>query len=53
MNFDIKGNYRIKTQGLLGLSQAIYMNKVLEEFKIEKCFASVVAIQKGDRFNFN
>ena len=33
-----------RSQGLLGLSQKTYINKVLERFKMEKCSASVVPI---------
>lgn len=36
---------------LLGLSQKSYINKFLERFGVEKCYASVVLIQKGDKFN--
>ena len=35
---------RDRSQGLLGLSQKAYINKVLERFKMEKCSASVVPI---------
>ena len=40
-----------RSQGLLGLSQKAYINKVLEKFKMERCSASVVPIQKGDKFS--
>ena len=43
--------FRDKSQGLLGLSQKAYINKVLEKFKIEKCSTSIVPIQEGDKFN--
>ena len=33
-----------RSQGLLGLSQKAYINKVLERFKMEKCLASHVLI---------
>ena len=36
---------------LQGLSHKTYINKVLERFKMENCFASVVLIQKGDKFS--
>ena len=36
--------FRDKSQGLLGLSQKIYINKVLERFGMEKCSASPVPI---------
>ena len=42
--------FRDRSQGLLGLSQKAYINKVLQRFKMEKCSASVVPIQKGDKF---
>ena len=40
-----------RSQGLLGLSQKTYINKILERFNLEKCSAGVVPIQKGDKFN--
>ena len=40
-----------KSQRLLGLSQKAYINKDLERFKMEKCFVSVVPIQKEDKFS--
>jgi len=40
-----------KSQGLLGLSQNAYINKVLERFRMDKCSASLVPIQKGDKFS--
>ena len=40
-----------RSQGLLGLSQKTYINKILERFNMEKCSAGVVPIQKGDKFN--
>ena len=43
--------FRDRSQGLLGLSQKAYINKVLEKFKMERCSASVVPIQKGDKFS--
>ena len=33
-----------RSQGLLGLSQKAYINKVLERFRMEKCSSSVVPI---------
>ena len=42
---------RDRSQGLLGLFQKAYINKVLERFRMEKCSASVVSIQKGDKFS--
>ena len=60
-NFEMKdmgeANYVIgieifhdRSQGLLGLSQKTYINKILERFKMEKCSAGKVPIQKGDKF---
>ena len=43
--------FRERSQGLLGLSQKTYINKILERFNMEKCSAGVVPIQKGDKFN--
>lgn len=43
--------FRDRSQGWLGLSQKAYINKVLERFKMDKCYASVVPIQKGDKFS--
>ena len=43
--------FRDKSQGLLGLSQKAYINKVLERFRMDKCSASPVPIQKGDKFS--
>ena len=42
-----------RSQGLLGLSQKTYINKVLERFRMEKCSSSPVPIQKGDKFSLN
>ncbi|CAM8884098.1 unnamed protein product [Rhodiola kirilowii] len=39
-----------RSQGLLGLSQTSYINKILERFRMDKCSASVAPIQKGDKF---
>ena len=43
--------FRDRSQGLLGLSQKAYINKVLERFKMDKCSAGIVPIQKGDKFS--
>ena len=40
-----------RSQGLLGLSQKGYTNKVLKRFKLEKCSTRIVPIQKGDKFS--
>ena len=63
-NFDMKdmgeASYVIKikihtdrTQGILGLSQKTYINKVLERFWMKDCWPSVAPIVKGDRFNLD
>ncbi|RYE20331.1 MAG: hypothetical protein EOP45_11235, partial [Sphingobacteriaceae bacterium] len=44
---------RDRSQGWLGLSQKAYINKVLERFKMDKCSAGIVPIQKGDKFSLN
>ena len=38
--------FRDRSQGILGLSQKAYINKVLERFKMESCTLSPVPIQK-------
>ena len=43
--------FRDRSQELLGLSQKSYINKVLERFRIDKCSASPIPIQKGDKFS--
>ena len=43
--------FRNRSQGLLGLSQKGYTNKILERFRMEKCSARIVPIQKGDKFS--
>ena len=43
--------FRNRSQGLLGLSQKAYISKVLERFKMDKCSAGTVPIQKGDKFS--
>jgi len=40
--------FRDRSQGLLGLSQKAYINKVLERFRIDKCSTSPVPIHKED-----
>ena len=39
--------------GILGLSQETYINRVLEKFRMKDCSLSVAPIVKGDRFNLN
>ena len=43
--------FRNRSQGLLGLSQKSYINKVLERFRMENCSTGIVPIQKGDKFS--
>ncbi|KAK9089019.1 hypothetical protein Scep_028101 [Stephania cephalantha] len=43
--------FRDRSQGLLGLSQKGYINKVLERFQMDKCSAGIVLIQKRDKFS--
>ena len=43
--------FRNRSQGLLGLSQKGYINKVLERFRMESCSAGIVPIQKEDKFS--
>jgi hypothetical protein len=42
--------FRDRSHGTLGLSQKAYIERVLERFKMENCFASVAPIKKGDKF---
>ena len=43
--------FRNRSQGMLGLSQKSYINKVLERFKMQNCSTSPIPIQKGDKFS--
>jgi hypothetical protein len=45
--------HRDRFQGILGLSQETYINKVLERFQMNDCSPSIAPIVKGDRFNLN
>lgn len=45
--------HRDKHQGILGLSQETYINKILGRFRMKDCSPSVAPIVKGDRFNLN
>ena len=40
-----------KSRELLGLSQKVYIKKVLEKFNMNKCSPMVVPMQKGDKFS--
>ncbi|KAH9760840.1 Integrase catalytic domain-containing protein [Citrus sinensis] len=42
---------RDRSQGILGLSQETYINKVLERFRMKDCSRSVAPIVKGDKFS--
>ena len=44
---------RNRHQGVLGLSQETYINKVLERFRMSDCLPSIAFIVKGYRFNLN
>ncbi|GJX04434.1 retrovirus-related pol polyprotein from transposon TNT 1-94 [Tanacetum coccineum] len=43
--------FRDRSQGLLGLSQKAYIDKILERFNMSKCSDGIVPIQKGDKFS--
>ena len=43
--------FQDRSRGLLGLSHKAYIERVLERFNMEKCFAGVAPIQKGDKFS--
>ena len=45
--------HRERSQGILGLSQETYINKVLERFNMKNCSPSVAPILKGDRLDLN
>ena len=45
--------HREGSQGILGLSQETYINKVLERFNMKNCSLSVAPILKGDRLDLN
>ena len=40
-----------RSQGLLGLSQKAYIQRILERFNMQNCSAGIVPIQKGDKFS--
>ena len=42
---------RDRSQKMLGLSQKGYIEKILERFNMNNCSASVVPLQKGDKFS--
>ena len=43
--------FRDRHNGILGLSQETYINRVLERFRMKDCSLSVAPIVKGDGFN--
>ncbi|RVW60687.1 Retrovirus-related Pol polyprotein from transposon TNT 1-94 [Vitis vinifera] len=45
--------HRDRFQGILGLSQETYINKVLERFRMKNCSPSVSPIVKGDSRKFD
>ena len=45
--------HRDRFQGILGLSQDTYINKILERFRMKDCSPSVSPIVKGDGFNLD
>ena len=45
--------HRERSQGILGLSQETYIDKVLEQFRMKDCSSSPTPIVKGDRFSLD
>ncbi|KAG9449432.1 hypothetical protein H6P81_009397 [Aristolochia fimbriata] len=45
--------HRDRHQGVLGLSQETYINKILERFWMQDCTPTVAPIVKGDMFSMN
>ena len=43
--------FQNRSQGMLGLFQKYYINKVLERFRMQNCSVSPIPIQKGDKFS--
>ena len=43
--------HRVRSLGLLGLSQKSYIEKVLKIFNIHNCSSSVALVVKGDIFS--
>jgi len=43
--------HRDRAQGVLGLSQKAYIEKMLKRYNMDKCNTSPVPIQKGDKFS--
>ncbi|GJZ54598.1 retrovirus-related pol polyprotein from transposon TNT 1-94, partial [Tanacetum coccineum] len=40
-----------RSQGILGLSQKAYIDKILERFNMSRCSDGIIPIQKGDTFS--
>ena len=45
--------HKDRPQGILGLSQETYINRILERFWMKDCSPSVAPIVKSDRLNLN
>ncbi len=45
--------FRNRSQGLLGLSQKAYIDRIIKRFNMHKCSIGIVSIQKGDKFSLN
>ena len=43
--------HRDRAQGVLGLSQKAYIEKMLKRYNLDKCNTSPVPLQKGDKLN--
>jgi Reverse transcriptase (RNA-dependent DNA polymerase) len=43
--------HRDRSRGILGLSQKIYIEKILKRYNMETCSPSVAPIVKGDKFS--
>ena len=43
--------HRNRSQGVLGLSQRTYIDKVLKQFNMQNCSPSVAPVVKGDKFS--
>ena len=45
--------FKDRYNGILGLSQETYINRILHRLRKKDCTSSVAPIVKGDRFNLN
>jgi Reverse transcriptase (RNA-dependent DNA polymerase) len=43
--------YRDRSRGILGLSQKVYIEKMLKRYNMQNCSPSVAPIIKGDKFS--